>query len=81
MKGKLNDRWAECPFLRYVTKNELFCESPLAGYGDEDCYSKLYFKDDENRRRHYREYCCRNWKMCEVARAVMDKYDEDPDNL
>ena len=77
---RMNLREGQCPFLKSMTKQEIFCESPLMGYREEECFSKLFFWNNEQRNRHYREYCCRMWKMCEMAVAILKKYDEDTTN-
>lgn len=72
MRGKLNDRDAKCPFFHCHTRESILCESPIP-----DSRIKINFGKTEDKRRQYALYCCKQYRYCELYRAVSEKYEEE----
>lgn len=70
--GKLGDREAACPFFRNHTRESIGCESPIPG----SCL-RINFRSAKGQARHYTNWCCANYKYCEIYRANMDTYEEE----
>ena len=80
MRGaKQFERDAKCPYIQYVSREEIYCESPLLGMDDADCGCRLHFNKREQLSAHYLNYCCKNWRRCEIAQAINRKYEDDDD--
>ncbi len=72
MKGKLNDRDAQCPFFSAHTRDSVFCESMIP-----DSHVKLHFDSVQKKKLHYEVFCCCRYKNCELYEAIMKTYQED----
>lgn len=69
---RLNDREAACPFFRSHTGGAIGCESPIPG----SCL-RLLFRGQKSKERHYSNWCCANYKYCEIYRMNAQNYEED----
>ena len=61
-----------CPFYKADNKWEIQCE------GLEN-RSKIVLRYERmaEKKRQIREYCCRNWEMCEINRMLTMLYEAD----
>lgn len=68
----MSDRDADCPFFRRHTRDTIGCESPIPG----SCI-QLNFRRRDTKRRHYANWCCANYRYCEIYRMMEEKYREE----
>lgn len=62
---------ALCPFYKYARKKEIRCEGIVSRAA-----SSLVFVSEKLRAAHSGRYCCGDYRLCPVYRAIMsEKYD------
>ncbi len=72
MKGKLNDRDAECPFFRAHTADSVVCEDLIP-----DSTATLHFNGRKGKHIQYSVFCCHHYRNCERYLALQKKYEEE----
>ena len=71
MRGKLNDKDAQCPFFCAHTKNSVVCEGMIPGSS-----ARLNFESAKTKNIQYEVFCCGKYENCEMYRAIQEKYEE-----
>ena len=59
---------AQCPFYKAEDKNIIYCEGVQAN-------SRIHNAFPGTAAAYKKEYCCKNWESCIIAKALWSKYD------
>lgn len=71
MKGYVAKE-AVCPFYHREDEVGIYCEGV-----NDDSSIKLIHCSSESKKRYRRQYCCKEYKRCPIARMLYKKYGED----
>ncbi len=71
MKNRV-DPMVKCPFYKFEERSTVTCEGVQEGSN-----IRISFASPTDRKDYEREMCCKNYKRCIWAKALLDKYEKD----